>query len=111
MQEFELTGVEVPDGSNPAFIDDLEAHIITSGVSGFHYLGATLNIPVDGDSLARYHPSAPVMGYKEGSGGGRIVVTGTNFFIDNYALVGEYGVGDNALIALRIVLWTAGLLV
>ncbi|MHA1964930.1 MAG: S8 family peptidase [Candidatus Thorarchaeota archaeon] len=108
---FELTGVEVPDGSNPAFIDDLEAHIITSGVSGFHYLGATLNIPVDGDPLARYHPSAPVMGYKEGSGGGRIVVTGTNFFIDNYALVGEYGDGDNALIALRIVLWIAGLLV
>jgi hypothetical protein len=51
------------------------------------------------------------MGYKEDISGRKIVVTGSNFFIDNYALLGEYGVGDNALIALRIVLWTAGLLV
>ena len=108
---FELTMTEVPSGGDPVLIDDLDAHIITSGVSGFHYLGASLNIPLDGDRLARFHPAAPVMGSMEGVGGGRIVVTGTNFFIDNYALLGEYGVGDNALIALRIVLWTAGLLV
>lgn len=108
---FELTAMEIPSGMGTAFIDDLDTHIITSGVSGFHYSGATVNIPIDGTRLARYPPSAPVLGCKEGVGGGRIVVTGTNFFIDNYALLGEYGVGDNALIALRIVLWTAGLLV
>jgi hypothetical protein len=108
---FELTDTEVPSGTNPTFIDDFDAHIITTGVSGFHYLGATLNIPLDGDRLASFHPSAPVLGSKEGIGGGRIVVTGSNFFIDNYALLGTYGDGDNALIALRIVLWTAGLLI
>jgi hypothetical protein len=108
---FALTATEVPSLTGTAFIDDLDTHIITSGVSGFHYSGATVNIPIDGTRLAKYHPSAPVLGCKEGVGGGRIVVTGTNFFIDNYALLGEYGEGDNALIALRIVLWTAGLLV
>ena len=108
---FSLSGTEVPTGLGTAFIDDLDSHIITSGVSGFHYSGAIVNIPFDGTRLARYHPSAPVLGCKEDGGGGRIVVTGTNFFIDNYALLGEYGVGDNALLGLRIVLWTAGLLV
>ncbi|MHA3962086.1 MAG: S8 family peptidase [Candidatus Thorarchaeota archaeon SMTZ1-45] len=108
---FELTNTEVPSGNDPALISEIDSHIITSGVSGFHYSGATLNIPVDGSRLARYHPSAPVLGCKEDAGGGRIVVTGTNFFIDNYALLGDYGAGDDALIALRIVLWTAGLLV
>ena len=102
--------VEVPTELDTAFIDDLDIHIITAGVSGFHYSGATVNIPIDGTRLARYHPSAPVLGCKEGVGGGRIVVTGSNFFIDNYALLGDYGDGDDALIALRIVLWTAGLI-
>lgn len=108
---FELTDIEIPSGNDPVLISELESHIITSGVSGFHYSGATLNIPGNGNVLAEYPPAAPVLGYKEGAGGGRIVVTGTNFFIDNYALLGEYGAGDDALIGLRIVLWTAGILV
>jgi hypothetical protein len=107
---FELTAAEVSSGNDPAFIDDLDPHIITAGVSGFHYSGATLIIQGDASRLASYHPSAPVLGYEVGVGGGRIVVTGSNFFIDNYALLGDYGVGDNALIALRIVLWTAGMI-
>ncbi|MFX1580140.1 MAG: hypothetical protein ACFFBJ_10865, partial [Promethearchaeota archaeon] len=82
---------------------------ITEGVSGFHYSGAVVNIG-DGTRLARYNHVSDVLGCKEGAGGGRIVVTGTNFFIDNYALSGQYGPGDDARIALRIVLWTAGLL-
>jgi hypothetical protein len=107
---FELTAIEVPSGNDPVFINDLEPHIITSDLVGFHYSGAILNIHGDGQPLASYHPSAPVLGYEESAGGGRIVVTGSNFFIDNYALLGDYGDGDDALIALRIVLWTAGVL-
>jgi hypothetical protein len=53
----------------------------------------------------------PVMAYKNGTGGGKLVITGSNYLLDNYALLGEYGPGDDALIALRIVLWTAGLLI
>jgi hypothetical protein len=106
----ELDGSEVPSGFDPAYITDLDTHPITSGVSGFHYSGAVVNIPFDGTRLASYHPSAPVLGCHEGGGGGRIVVSGSNFFIDNYALLGEYGSGDNALIGLQIVLWTIGLL-
>ncbi|MFW9834553.1 MAG: S8 family serine peptidase [Candidatus Thorarchaeota archaeon] len=109
---FSLTGTEIPSSGNTADIVNLDSHIITAGVSGFHYSGAVVNIPGDGTRLARYNnPVLAVLGCKEGAEGGRIVVTGTNFFIDNYALSGRYGPGDDALIALRIVLWTAGLLV
>ena len=107
---FELTESEIPSGENPVLIDSIESHTITSGVSGFHYLGATLNVQGDGHILARFQPSTPVLGYEENLGGGRIVVTGTNFFIDNYGLLGQYGTGDDALLALQIVQWTAGLL-
>ncbi len=107
---FELTGLEVPSGEDPVLIENLDSHPITSGLSGFHYHGATIHVPPGGTQLASYHPAAPVLGCREDTSGGRIVVTGTNFFIDNYALLGEYGVGDDALIGLRIVLWTAGLL-
>lgn len=106
---FSLTNTEVSSGSDPLFIDNLDAHIITSGVSGFHYLGATIQIPIDGHRLAQFG-SMPIMAYKEGVGGGKIVITGSNYLLDNYAFLGEYGPGDDALIALRIVFWTAGLL-
>jgi hypothetical protein len=108
---FNVTTFELPSsGSDPILVDNLDPHIITSGVGGFHYLGATITIPADGDHLAQYG-GMPVMGYKEGAGGGKLVITGTNYLLDNYAFLGEYGEADDALIALRIVLWTAGLLI
>jgi len=108
---FAFTGYEVPNGAYPTLIDSIESHIITSGINGFHYLGATISIPLDGHRLARYG-TAPVMGYKEGAAGGKIVVTGSNFMLDNYGLLGLYdGPDNNGLLALRIVLWCANMLV
>jgi len=108
---FAFTGYEVPNGAYPTLIDSIESHIITSGINGFHYLGATISIPGDGEELALYG-TAPVMGCKEGAAGGKIVVTGSNFMLDNYGLLGLYdGPDNNGLLALRIVLWCAGMLV
>ncbi|MGY5873052.1 MAG: S8 family serine peptidase [Candidatus Thorarchaeota archaeon] len=108
---FSLSGLSVPSGDSPVLIDRIDPHIITSGISGFHYLGATISIPVDGGRLARYGGMA-VMGYKEGASGGKLVVTGSNFMLDNWGLLGLYsGADDNALLALRIVLWCTGQLV
>lgn len=107
---FSLSNLEVPGGNTPIVIDSIDPHVMTSGVNGFHYLGATIQIPADGGRLARYG-MMPVMGYKEGTSDGRIVVSGSNFMIDNYGLLGLYvGSDDNALLALRIVLWCAGIL-
>ncbi len=108
---FAITSSEVPGGSVPTLIDTVDPHIITSGISGFHYLGAIIDIPADGHRLAHYG-GMPVLGYKEGAQGGKIVVTGSNFMLDNYGLLGLYdGPDDNALLALRIVLWCAGKLI
>ncbi len=108
---FSLTSLRVPNGEIPTLIDRIDPHIITSGINGFHYLGATISIPPDGERLARFL-NMPVMGYKEGTSDGKIVVTGSNFMLDNYGMLGLYdGVDDNSLLALRIVLWCSGLLV
>jgi len=107
---FALTSLRVPNGEIPTLIDRIDSHLITSGINGFHYLGATISIPLDGFRLARFL-SMPVMGYKEGVSGGKIVVTGSNFMLDNYGMLGLYdGPDDNALLALRIVLWCTGML-
>jgi len=105
---FSLSGVEVPSGTDPTIIDSIDSHIITSGINGFHYLGATIRIPFDGHRLARYG-GMPVLGCKENSQGGKFVLTGSNFFIDNYGILQLYnGASDNAMLGLRIVLWCAG---
>lgn len=108
---FSVNPIRVPSGENPDLVDNIESHTITTGVSAYHHLGATLNIPTDGERLARYQ-IWPVLGYKEGDG--RLVVSGTNYFIDNYAFMGEYdadyGQGQDALLSLRIFLWLTGLL-
>lgn len=107
---FALTSNQVPSGDDPVLIDRIDSHIITSGINGFHYHGATISIPIDGERLARYG-AMPIMGYKEGVNGGKLVITGSNFFLDNYGLLGLYsGADDNADLALRIVLWCAGML-
>jgi hypothetical protein len=107
---FSMTQLEVPPGNTPVIISDISPHTITLGINGFHYLGATLVVPTttNGTILARYE-GMPVMGCDEGTGGGRIVVTGSNFMIDNWGLLGQYGTpNDNAYLAYRIVLWCAG---
>ncbi|MFW9960821.1 MAG: S8 family serine peptidase [Candidatus Thorarchaeota archaeon] len=105
---FSFTGFEVPSGDEPTLVDNIDVHIITNGVSGFDYLGATIQIPFDGNRLARYD-GMPVMGYKEDAGGGKIVVTGSNFMLDNWGLLNQYSIAnDNALLVYRIVLWCAG---
>ena len=106
---FSLSGFEVPSGDNPTVIDRIDSHIITSGINGFHYLGATISIPADGHRLARYG-GMPVLGYKENTiQGGKLVVTGSNFFLDNYGILQLYdGAGQDAMLGLRIVLWCAG---
>lgn len=110
---FTFTSYQVPSGNTPTLIDRIDSHIITSGINAFHYLGATITIPIDGHRLARFDiGDLPLMGYKEGVQGGKLVITGSNFMLDNYGMLGLYnGAADNAQLALRIVLWCADMLI
>lgn len=101
---FSLSHTGVPPGDSPALITDITEHAITAGVSGFDYLGSTVSIPAGATSLAGYS-SDTVLACRQGSGGGRIVVTGSNFFVDNWGMVGRYNSLDDDVLALNIVQW------
>ncbi len=101
-------GMSRISSSNPdnptVLVTDLSAHPILAGISSFDYYGAPVNVPTGAVTLARYNLKA-VLGCLEGSGGGRIVVTGTNFFIDNWGILGEYRSSYNDNLSLKIAMW------
>ena len=43
-------------------------------------------------------------------GNGRFVLTGSNFMLDNWALMGKYKSSDNDVLALQIVQWICGVI-
>ncbi|MHA1480673.1 MAG: S8 family peptidase [Candidatus Thorarchaeota archaeon] len=105
---FSLGYQSVPSSGSPVLIDDLYAHAITAGVQDFDFVGASVRHNASGFTLARYGITS-VLACMEGSGGGRIVVTGTNFFIDNWGILGEYSSSDNDILSLKIALWLSQL--
>ncbi|MBE0526044.1 MAG: S8 family serine peptidase, partial [Candidatus Thorarchaeota archaeon] len=41
---FNFTTFQVPSGDSPTLINTIDPYIITSGINGFHYIGATITI-------------------------------------------------------------------
>jgi len=106
---FSLSYTEVGAGSQPVLITDKTAHPTTEGVSDFDYLGAPLNIPVGAISLGR-HGSDTVLACFQGAGGGRIVISGSNFHIDNYGMSHMYQSAYDDILALNIAVWLTQLI-
>ncbi|MFW9800227.1 MAG: S8 family serine peptidase, partial [Candidatus Thorarchaeota archaeon] len=101
---------EISDGFDPVEVTQVTAHTITSGVGSFDFLGARLSTtPLGSTTLGRY-TGLTVLSGQQGVGGGRMVVTGTNFFIDNWGINGLYSSSHNDVLALRIVEWIADLI-
>ena len=82
---------------------------MTVGINSFDFAGAPISELGNGTAVA-YYNSRPVLGSLEGSQGGRMIVTGTNFFLDNWGMNGIYDSDDNDSLAVRIALWLTGLL-
>ncbi len=99
----------VPSSGSVVEITNIDAHPITVGVASFDYVGAPLITNTSYTRLARYSGQT-VLACLEGSSGGRLVITGTNFFIDNWGMTGNYFSMDDDLLALRISLWLTDLL-
>ncbi|MHA1770682.1 MAG: S8 family peptidase [Candidatus Thorarchaeota archaeon] len=106
---FSLDVNRFPNSGDAVAVTNLTAHPITAGVTDFDFVGANLTLPENATCLATYS-SVVTLGSMEQSGGGRMVVTGTNFFIDNWGLTGKYDAGGDKTIALQIVLWLIGML-
>jgi hypothetical protein len=104
-------------------ITGINTHPVTTGVTAFDYNGASINNTGNAAKLAwtelilrfpngtLYRENRTVLVADEGLHGGRVVATGTNFFIDNWGLKGIYHEeSQDSKLILQIVYWLAGVL-
>ena len=106
---FAIGYTRVPSQGDPIEITQIESHIITAGVESFDFYGGIVTMHENATALA-YRSASIVLASMQDDSGGRIVVTGTNFFIDNWGMLGMYAADDDALLALRIMSWVSQLI-
>ena len=106
---FAIGYTQVPSVRDPIVITQIESHIITSGVESFSFYGGIVTMPENATALA-YYTASIVLASMQDDSGGRIVVTGTNFFIDSFGMLGMYAADDDAMLALKIMLWVSHLM-
>ncbi len=106
---FSIGYESIVGGGDPAIVTNTNAHPVTSGVASFAYSGAAVQFNSSAQSLADYGAHS-LIGAMERTGGGRIIVTGTNYFVDNWALTGNYGSSSDDILSLKIALWLTGIL-
>ncbi len=98
-------------------------HPVTERVDSFDYNGCSLNVSTKSESLAwayvRQTDSEdnvhlvikPVLVAQERtSSNSKLIVTGTNFFMDNWGLNDLYHSEDNSKLVLQAIFWLAGLI-
>ncbi|MBD3407414.1 MAG: S8 family serine peptidase [Candidatus Lokiarchaeota archaeon] len=107
----ELASDVVPSLDGTVVVSNLASDPIMDGVSSFDFAGAPFSASGTGTAkkLATIQSRAVMVSNTHVSGG-RMVVTGTNFFIDNWGMLNQYGSQDNAVLALQIVQWITGLI-
>lgn len=112
--------IDIGGVASTTLVTELADHRIMHDVSSFDYVGCTLNYSGNGFSLAhvtleiediwgfKHEINKTVMVGLESKMGSRLVVTGSNFFLDNWGLSGLYQSEDNSLLLLQIVYWLVG---
>ncbi|MFW9800919.1 MAG: S8 family serine peptidase [Candidatus Thorarchaeota archaeon] len=108
--------------SSTHLITDIEEHNATSGIDSFDFNGCSVNYTGAAYSLAQTEVSflltngslslknRTVVAALEGAGGGRIIVSGSNFLFDNWGIRGSYQSTQNAPFALQITRWLTGII-
>ncbi len=106
--------------ANAVQVTNIRSHIVTEAVASFDYNGASLNVTNESTVLAyeifqwtdesgvTHTALKPVLVAIEGSVSSRAVITGTNFFMDNWGLNKLYGAEDNWLLLRRCIYWITG---
>jgi hypothetical protein len=104
---FSLFPDDVTAGGGVVSVTDLVTHPITSGINSFAFSGAAVAFNSSAQSLATYN-GRDVIAAMAGSSSGRLVVTGTNYFIDNWGMSGLYQTSSDSELAMKIALWLIG---
>ncbi len=115
------TSVVMHEGlPNAVQVVNVREHEITSGVQSFDYYGASLNVSGNATVLAyevfswidkngaSHTALKPVLAASEGRSSARMIVTGTNSFLDNFGLNNYYGAEDDWLLVRRSIYWITG---
>ncbi|MDF1540511.1 MAG: S8 family serine peptidase [Candidatus Thorarchaeota archaeon] len=94
-----------------------EEHAVTERIYSFDYNGASINPGENQTVLAQevfqwiddvgttHTALRPVLVVQEGRLSSRLIVTGSNFFIDNWGLSGAYESEDNSLMMRNCIYW------
>jgi hypothetical protein len=101
-------------------VTDIIEHTVTSGIASFDYNGASLNVSDAATVLAYelftlshngvlYNVPRPVLVARQEDGTSRLLVTGSNFFLDNWGQEGLYGSQDDTSLMRRCIYWLTGL--
>ena len=92
-------------------------HPITDGIDAFDYNGCSLNYTGDTYEIAwsevnlldengtQYSENRTVLVGLENDNGGRLIASGSNFFLDNWALTGSYRSDQDLLFVIQSVYW------
>jgi hypothetical protein len=112
-----LTTFVVNGVANTISVVNILNHPVTERITSFDYNGASLEtngnqtvlaleeiswLDVDGVILTALKP---VLVVDEGRASARLIVTGSNFFIDNWGIEGVYGSQDNSRMMLQCIYW------
>jgi len=114
-----LPVIQIVINGNPStqLVTKMVDHVVTRMVDSFDYNGCSLNYTGDAYELAwveimdqfengtLYPVNKTVLVASENSNGGRLIATGSNFFIDNWALNNMYRSDQNFKIVLQCVYW------
>ncbi|MBD3406842.1 MAG: S8 family serine peptidase [Candidatus Lokiarchaeota archaeon] len=102
-------------------VDSLSPHPIMDGINSFDFNGCPLEVPSQADVLATAEvitstdngtitEQMNLISTYNTSVSGRIVVSGSNFFMDNYALEGFYQSNQNIQLAYQSIYWLLGII-
>jgi hypothetical protein len=113
-----IPSVQVTVNNRPLtrVVTEMLDHPITTSVSSFDFIGCSLNFTGDCFSLAWTLENEDgvilnktVMVGLEGDVDNRLIVTGSNYFMDNAGMKGLYSSDYNARLVKQCVLWLIGL--
>jgi hypothetical protein len=109
--------IEINGVVSTELVTNMIDHVITRRVDSFDYSGCSLNYTGNAyeiawtevfyryENLTQYTVNKTLLVASENSNGGRLIATGTNFFLDNWALNGAYRSDQNLKLVLQSVYW------
>ncbi len=113
---FVMNGVSATE-----LITDITEHNSTTGVNSFDFNGCSVNYTGAAFPLAQVEVNSllpngtivmvnrTLVAAVEDAGGGRMIVSGSNFAFDNWGVGGFYRSDNNALLALQMTYWLVGI--